>query len=146
MGREDHSMRVTNRQTPNLIFICGPYRAATAWAREQNVRLAEDVAAEVVRLGAFPVCPHSNTRPYFEGLASGDRAEDDEFWLSGTLELLRRCDAVATVPGWERSSGAIAEVEEAERIGIPVFDGLFTVPRGGVDVENAIRAFVRGPR
>lgn len=136
-------MRATR---PRLIFVCGPYRATTAWGREQNVRRAEDVAAEVVRLGGFPVCPHANTRPYFEGLASGDRADDDRFWLDGCLELLRRCDAVATVPGWERSSGAIAEVEEAERLGLPVFDGLFTTPRGGADPESAIRAFTRVDR
>ena len=89
-----------------LVFICGPYRAKTAWKREQNVRKAEDKAAEIARAGMFPVCPHSNTRPYFESI------QDDGFWLDGTLELMRRCDAIALVDGWKNSIGALTELNE----------------------------------
>jgi hypothetical protein len=98
-----------------LIFICGPYRAADPWEREQNVRRAEEVAHRVAQCGGMPVCPHSNTRPYFEGV------QDDEFWLEGTRELLRRCDGVATVPGWWKSEGSKLEVAEADRLGLPLF-------------------------
>lgn len=97
-----------------LVYICGPYRAATAWEREQNVRRAEELARYVASLGGFPVCPHSNTRPYFEDL------QDDAFWLAGTTELLRRCDALVTVAGWQKSAGSIAEVDEARRLGKPI--------------------------
>ena len=37
------------------------------------------------------------------------------------MELLRRCDAVLCVSNWRDSVGARAEVEEARRLGLPVF-------------------------
>ena len=97
-----------------LVYIAGPFRAATAWEIEQNVRRAEELALEVARAGAMPVCPHTNTR-FFHGQCT------DEFWLAGTMELLHRCDAVVAAYGWERSSGSRAEVAEADRCGIPAF-------------------------
>jgi hypothetical protein len=48
-------------------------------------------------------------------------AAPDEVWLEGDLELMRRCDAVLLVPGWKQSSGTVAEVTEARRMGLPVF-------------------------
>ena len=41
--------------------------------------------------------------------------------LAGTLELMRRCDAVVVIPGWEHSTGTKAEIDEAMRLEIPVF-------------------------
>jgi nucleoside 2-deoxyribosyltransferase len=102
--------------TPKLVYIAGPYRAANAWLCEQNIREAEAVAYRVAQLGAYPVCPHTNTRQHFES------AQDDpQFWLGGTLELMRRCDGVFLVRGWPDSSGTLVEIAEAERLGKPVF-------------------------
>lgn len=96
-----------------VVFIAGPYRGATPWDVEQNVRRAEALALRVAGAGAMPLCPHANTRFF-------DKQLTDEFWLAGIQELLRRCDAVALVDGWERSAGARAEVALAEGLGIPV--------------------------
>lgn len=101
-----------------LVYIAGPYRAATRWQEEQNVRRAEEYGRAVSILGAYPLVPHANTRPYFGGEIP------DEFWLEGTLELMRRCDAVLLIEGWENSNGTRAEKLEAERLSIPVF-GVF---------------------
>lgn len=97
-----------------LVYIAGPYRAATPWGVEQNIRAAEDVAVLVHKAGMFAVCPHANSR-HMEGIA------EDAHFLAGTLEIMRRCDAVLLVPGWQRSEGSRAEVTEATAIGIPVF-------------------------
>ena len=97
-----------------VIYIAGKYRGPTPWAIEQNIRAAEDMAARVIQLGMMPLCPHANTR-HMEGLA------DDQFFLDGTMELLRRCDAVVLVPNWRDSAGARGEVTEAQRLGMPVF-------------------------
>lgn len=97
-----------------VIYIAGKYRGPNAWTIEQNIRAAEEVAARVWALGMVAMCPHANSR-HMEGVAS------DEHFLAGTLELLRRCDAVVLVPNWRDSAGARAEKAEAERLGIPVF-------------------------
>ena len=100
-----------------VVYIAGPYRGANAWVIEQNIRRAESLALAVWRSGAAALCPHTNTR-FFQGAA------DDAVWLNGDLELLRRCDAVLLVEGWERSSGAQHERILAQELDLPVFDDL----------------------
>ena len=98
-----------------LIYICGPYRSSDPWQREQNIRDAETLAYTVAKLGGFPVCPHANTRPYFEGV------QDAKFWLEGTTQLLARCDALITFGFWMESLGASTEVEYARKHNLPRF-------------------------
>jgi hypothetical protein len=97
-----------------LIYVAGPYRAATGWGIEQNIQRARALGAEVAALGAYPVIPHSNTA-HMDGLAT------DELWLRGTLELMRRCDAVIFTPDWRQSSGARDERTDARRLDMPRF-------------------------
>lgn len=97
-----------------VVYLAGPFRASTAWGVEQNIRSAEERALRVAEMGASPLCPHTNTR-FFDGTLNG------EFWLAATLELMRRCDAVLVCPGWQNSAGTRGEIEEAARLGIPVF-------------------------
>jgi len=98
-----------------LIYIAGPYRGPNTWAIEQNIRRAEDAAVLVWRAGHAALCPHANAR-HMEGVTS------DEHVLAGTMEMLRRCDAVLLIPGWQASRGAVAEQEEAVNLGLPVFN------------------------
>jgi nucleoside 2-deoxyribosyltransferase len=100
-----------------VVYVAGKFRGKTNWEIQQNVRRAEEVSLRVAELGAMPLCPHKNTE-HFDGLLTA------EFWLAGTLELMRRCDAVVLVEGWRNSSGTMAEIEEANRLGIPVYDGV----------------------
>lgn len=94
-----------------VIYVAGPFRGKTAWEVAENVRRAERLGYEVARLGLMPLIPHANTA-HFDGELTAD------FWLEGTMELLRRSDAVIFTPDWERSSGARAEEAEAKRLGI----------------------------
>jgi len=98
-----------------LIYIAGPYRAPTTWGIAENIHAARMAGAMVAQLGAYPVIPHSNTA-HMDGIAS------DDLWLSGTLELMRRCDGVILIPGWKRSTGSKNEHAEAIRLGLPVFE------------------------
>lgn len=97
-----------------VIYIAGKYRGPNAWAIEQNIRAAEDVAAQVWAAGHAALCPHANARHMLEGVTTEAVA------LAGTLEMMRRCDAVIVVEGWEHSEGAKAEVAEANVIGLPI--------------------------
>lgn len=100
-----------------VIYVAGPFRASTHYALQANIRNAERLALEVWKLGAVAICPHKNTE-FFTGEIP------DEAFLTGDLELLRRCDAVILTEDWERSSGARAEVVFAREKGIPVFKTL----------------------
>ena len=102
--------------TPRLpvVYIAGPYRAPTPWKVLANIRTAQVAALEVWKAGAVALCPHSNT-----GLFDGEA--EDQVWLDGDIELLRRCDALWLVAGWYRSTGARAEQDLANELGLPVF-------------------------
>ena len=97
-----------------VVYVAGPFRGPNAWAIEQNVRRAEELALEVWKMGAAAICPHTNTR-FYQGAAP------DEVWLRGDVEIMKRCDAVVLVSGWQASSGTQVEIKEAEKAGIPVF-------------------------
>ena len=100
-----------------VVYVAGPYRAASEWRVLQNIRRAEAVALEVWRMGAACVCPHKNTA-FFGGAA------EDRVWLEGDLELIRRSDAVIVTSDWQESIGARGEVELAKSLGIPVFESI----------------------
>jgi len=96
-----------------IAYVAGPYRSKTEYGVKQNIDRAEVVALELWRMGFAVICPHKNTA-FFGGAA------DDSVWLAGDLEMVRRCDLVVTVDGFERSTGAMGEVELAKSLGIPV--------------------------
>lgn len=99
-----------------VVYIAGPFRAPTAWGIAENVRAAERVGFRIAQyLGAMPLIPHANT-VHFHGECT------EQFFLEGTLELLRRSDAVVLIEGWTDSRGAQGEREEALAMGLPVFD------------------------
>lgn len=99
-----------------LIYIAGPYRAPTRDGVELNIQTARAYGRLVVEMGHYPVIPHSNTA-HFEHITTAG----PEFYLDGTLELMRRCDGVLVIPGWQNSEGTIGEIKEAKKLGIPVF-------------------------
>jgi len=95
-----------------LAYISGPYRAETPHGIVENIRNAEAVAIELWRMGYAVICPHKNT-------ALLDGACDDDVWLEGDLEMLRRCDVVVVLPKWVESEGTMDEIEEAMLNDIP---------------------------
>lgn len=99
-----------------LIYVAGPFTAADRAGVQRNIAAAEAIGLEVARLGACPVVPHANTsHPNYEAI------QPYAFWIEATIALLRHCDALVTVPGWEASTGARGEVEEAARLRMPAF-------------------------
>lgn len=112
-----------------VIYVAGPFRGAHAWAVEQNVRRAEAVAYEVFAAGHVALCPHTNTR-FFDG------SLPDQIFIDGTLELMRRCDAVIVLPNYARSQGTRGEIAEAERLGKPV---AYLNEIASRDVSDAVR-------
>lgn len=96
------------------VYVAGRYRGKSEYEVTQNIRAAEDVGVALLRAGHVPWIPHK-AFAYLGGAA------DDSVFLNADLWLMRKCDAVVVVPGWETSSGTKAEIAEAEKRGIPVF-------------------------
>lgn len=109
-------MRTTSASKMRLIYVAGRFTGMDRACVERNIAAAVEVGIEVCKVGAFPVIPHANTGDErFESL------HPYTFWIDGTLELLRRCDGIIMVPGWEASKGACGELAEAQRLGLAVF-------------------------
>lgn len=104
-----------------VVYVAGPIRAPNLWLREQNIRKAEAAALGVWLAGGVAICVHAQGRFWDETMAPF------ETWIRGDLELIKRCDALLMVEGWERSQGALMEHAEADRLGLPVFYDLGAV-------------------
>ena len=100
---------------PYLVYVAGPYRAATVGGICENIEAARRVAQRLWQAGFPTICPHMNT-------AFMDGAAPDEVWLQGDLVILGRCDAIVLTPGWACSSGAVAEREAARLLGLVVLE------------------------
>jgi len=96
------------------VFIAAPFRGSSSWDIELHIRVAEEVGLDVARLGMVPLIPHTMYR-FFQGSLS------DDFWLSATTELLRRCDAAIFVGNWRTSAGCAGEMAYAKNHEIPIF-------------------------
>ena len=101
-----------------LIYVAGPYRGPTKEAVELNIQAAKHVGLLVARLGHSPIIPHMNTAL----MDFIDPTLGDQFWLDATMAIMRRCNAVVLVAGARESIGTQAEIAEARRLIIPVFE------------------------
>ena len=96
-----------------VVYIAGAFRAPTHYQIHQNVLRAERAALKLWKQGYAVICPHKNTEFY------QDECTDD-VWLSGCLEILKRCDIIYMLRHWENSKGACEEHELAINLGIEV--------------------------
>ena len=111
------------KQKIPVVYVAGPYRAATRERIAENIAEARAVAVSTARLGWFPLCPHTNTAHFDDDLPG-----QDQFFLDGTLALMERCDAVVLVRGWRYSEGTLGEVHRARELGMPIFACLEDLP------------------
>lgn len=112
-----------------VIYVAGKFTGPTAREIAQNIRRAEECGIAVAQqLGAMPLIPHANTAHFHGTMTAG-------FWYDGTLELLRRCDEIVMLPGWQDSKGAREEYALAKERNLAVW--LFV--DGQIVVEGARR-------
>ncbi len=98
-----------------VIFVCGPYRANSHHEFILNVRKVEAVGCQIWREGAVAICPHLNSF-MFSGLC------DEDVFLRGYCEVVKRCDALILFPEWIKSVGACSEKAMAEAYEKPIFE------------------------
>ena len=100
-----------------LVYVAGPYRAASEIAVAQNVHRAAAEAAELLYASGYAViCPHSMSHGW-------ERHPDysNERTLEHCCEIVRRCDAVLVIGAWMTSAGSLQEIETALAAGVPVY-------------------------
>jgi len=106
-----------------VVYVAGAFRARTQWGIMQNVRKAEDASLKLWKLGYAVICPHTMTQ-HFQNECP------DTVWLDGCLELLKRCDAIYLVEGWQTSEGSLAEYKLAKELGLVI------IGNGDIDLNK----------
>jgi len=100
------------------VYIAAPYTQGDVAI---NVHRVIRVADELLEMGHSPFIPHLT---HFWHLIT---PQPWSTWLRLDLEFLAVCDCVLRLYG--NSIGADAEVEEAERLGIPVYYSIEGIQR-----------------
>ena len=107
-----------------VLYVGGPLTTGcfdkgifNLWTWEQNVRRAEALALKIAELGIATICPHTMARFWF-----GHVAEDVAIEMDNAL--LKRCDGLALVEGWQYSKGTKGEIALAHAHHMPVFETL----------------------
>jgi len=106
-----------------ILFIAGAYKSDDPNEIKQNIQLAEQHSIELWNRGYKVFSPHLNTCN-FEVKAKAEEEAYKEF----DMRMLQCCDAVFALPNWQSSTGAKAEIEEAKRLGKPIFYSLDELP------------------
>lgn len=99
-----------------ILYVAGPFSDPDPiHGVERNILIASEAALAAWRQGWVVICPHKNT-------AGFQHARDipNHVWYEGDLEILKRCDAILLLPGWQNSVGAKTEAELAQELGLQI--------------------------
>lgn len=101
------------------IYIAGPYRCKGKCGVDLNhMRRGLRMGVKVLLAGYAPFVPWFDFHHTFM-LREGEEVTT-EMYQEFSMAWLRAADVVLILPGWETSSGTIAEIEEAHRLQLPV--------------------------
>ena len=99
------------------VYVAGAYSAPDVMNMLANMDRGIELATECLEAGFAPFAPWLD----FLFCIRGRRFTKQQLYAY-SLEWLRRADAVIVVEeGWELSRGTLVEIEEARRLGNPVF-------------------------
>jgi nucleoside 2-deoxyribosyltransferase len=98
-----------------MCYVAGPYRSFSLLMVVRNIFRAWSASRSLMALGVAPVCPHSM---YALMDLFGTNVNDI---ISADNTILSSCDMLLVLRGWEGSSGTLAEIKFADKLGIPVF-------------------------
>lgn len=113
-----------------IVFISGPLRENTVEAEEENLKRVREIALDILEMGAVPIIPHMNFHDFCH--TSGNtyaHAVGETELLLCCFEMIRRCDGVVTVDGWELSVGSKSEVSYAKDLRLPVHNHMGNLDR-----------------
>jgi uncharacterized radical SAM superfamily protein len=100
-----------------IIYLAGKYSSDSELEHTRNVNRARTAAIELWEAGHAVICPHLNSL-MFEKMC--DVSYDN--FLSGYVEIMKRCDAIVLLPGWQDSFGAKTEYAAAFSAGVKSYE------------------------
>jgi hypothetical protein len=113
MAREDKGGVV------KYIYLASPYSHEDAYVMEERFRAVCEAAAAMMRRGEFVYSPIAHSHPIAKvgGLPKGW-----EYWQEFDEIMIRNAGklVVLMLDGWMESEGVAAEIQLAEKLGIPV--------------------------
>ncbi|MEM4306136.1 MAG: DUF1937 family protein [Candidatus Caldarchaeum sp.] len=122
-----------------LIYVSGPLTpkstelAQSVAETQQNIKQAMRAWWDIVyvsldeigRPRAAPICPHLSFYLYQEFPQHlWSVVKDNRFWYDMDIAVIKKCDALYLLNGWEKSVGSRLEKEYAETNGIPTFTSI----------------------
>jgi len=121
------------------VYVAGAYSADNIIDCLKNIGRGESYSALIFKLGFAPFCPWHDKDFVIKNWEM-DHSVDQFYEYS--MEWLNVSDCLFLVPGWENSKGTMKELNEAEVLGLPVFnntDNLVTFyKKGGRHDSNGI--------
>jgi len=99
-----------------VLYIAGKYSDKDDTKQLANIRHAGQAAIAMWRKGYAVICPHLNTALFDWTYPEVER----NVWIDGDLEILRRCDVVYFLKGYEESEGAMLEFKLANDLGLEI--------------------------
>lgn len=97
---------------------------------KKNVEIAEAYQVALANAGVGSFCAHAHTQFHRE---KGSTAPESYYYELDLQFLYRASDAVLAMPGWEKSKGAVVEVQWAIANSLPVF-----YPKSPNDIADII--------
>jgi hypothetical protein len=112
-----------------LVFILGPITPtgrlglSPVWELVWNLRAFFLAESSLIREDVAVINPAADIFALF---ASPDGFSEKSA-KEKSIDKLSHCNIALALPGWERSEGAMAEKEKADKLGIPVFYNIGTL-------------------
>jgi hypothetical protein len=104
-----------------VTYLASPYADPDPAVRQARFEIVCRIAGALMARGEVVFSPIAHSHS-IQMLANPPLPREWNFWQRQDFEFLRHADilAVATLPGWEESTGVTEEITRAKLLGIPV--------------------------
>lgn len=112
----------------DLIYLAAPYTHKERAVMVERFERINAIAAKFMAAGLYVFSPISHTHPIAD---AGTLPRGWDFWKGYDETMISRCNQlyVLMLPGWRESTGVNAEMEIAEKMGIPIY---YVTPDGSI--------------
>ncbi|WLT32264.1 DUF4406 domain-containing protein [Geothrix sp. PMB-07] len=113
-------------------YLSGPMSAEDALTRNRHRFAALEASTLLWEAEVLHYCPHANS-PII-----GNSDVGYESWMAMDLEVIRRCDYLLMIDGWNNSPGCLREMNVALNLHLPV---VYSV-EAAIELDRQLKAKV----